>query len=74
VTIDITGVRSQLDERWKKLSAPDVNAHLSLVYEYAKWGFVLEALEKYSAVADKIEGDTVDTILREILKAPSQDN
>ena len=72
--MDISNIRSQLDRLWKELPASDVNAHLSLMFEYAKWGFVLEALEKYSEVADKIEANTVDTILRKLLGPPSKDN
>lgn len=71
VDLNISSVRAQLDRRWKEVRASDVNSHLSLVYEYAKWGFVAEALDKYLEIVSKIEGATVDTILRKLLEVPS---
>ena len=69
VQLDISSIRLHLDRLWKELPAADVNTRLSLTYEYAKWGFVLEALQKYAEFADKIEGNTEDTILRRLLEA-----
>lgn len=69
VELNISGVRPELDRRWKEISASDVNARLSMVYEYAKWGFITDALKRYFEVAAEIEGDTEDTILIKLLEA-----
>jgi beta-lactamase superfamily II metal-dependent hydrolase len=74
VAIDITSLRSELDHNWQKIPQSDMNSRLSLVYEYAKWGFFEEAKKRYQELAEKIEKDTVDTILLRQLEAPSKQN
>jgi hypothetical protein len=74
VDLNISSFRSELDRRWKAIPSSDVNQHLSLIYEYAKWGFVVEALERFSEVDDKLKGETVDTILLKLLKTYSESN
>lgn len=74
VDLNISSFRSELNRRWEEIPSSDMNAHLSLIYEFAKWGFIDEALEKYLSIAAKIKGDTVDTILRRLLEMPSGDN
>jgi beta-lactamase superfamily II metal-dependent hydrolase len=71
--LDISSFRVALDQRWKDTPAANLNQRVSLIYEYAKWGFIAEALKKYEEVADKIEGDTVDTILLKLLEGPTED-
>ena len=63
VELNISYICSEFDQRWQKTSASDLSSRLSLIYEYAKWGFLSAAMEKYLEVAPKIEGNTVDTIL-----------
>ncbi len=74
VIIDINSLRSELDLRWQKTTQSDVNSRLSLVYDYAKWGFFEEAKKRYREVAENIEKDTVDTILLKQLEGPSKQN
>jgi hypothetical protein len=74
VELNISGVRQELDRRWKEIPASGVNARLSMVYEYAKWGFVADALKRYLEVASEIEGDTEDTILIKLLEAAPVEN
>jgi len=74
VDLNISSFRSELDRRWDEIPSSDVNSHLSLIYEYAKWGFFNEALKRYSSIDDKIKGDTVDTILRRLLEMRCGDN
>jgi hypothetical protein len=74
VDLNISSFRSELDRRWKAIPSSDVNQRLSLVYEYAKWGFVAEALERYFEIDDKLQGDTVDTILLRLLKTYTESN
>jgi hypothetical protein len=50
-----------------------VNSRLALVYEYAKWGFMDEARDRYREIAAKIEGNTVDTILSKQLENRPED-
>lgn len=74
VDLNISSLRSELDGRWRAVPSSDLNSRLSLIYEYAKWGFVNEAYQKCLEVADKIEGDTVDTILLNLIKLSRQSN
>jgi hypothetical protein len=69
VELNISAVRPELDRRWKEIPASNVSARLSMVYEYAKWGFVGDALKRYLEVEPEIEGDTQDTILIKLLEA-----
>jgi hypothetical protein len=71
VAVNLSGVLSNLEQRWKKTRASETNLRLGLVYEYAKWGFIDEAQKKYQEIAAQIERETVDTILSKELKEPN---
>lgn len=68
VDLNISGIRFELDRRWKATPASNVNARLPLIFEYAKWGFIEDAFDRYDEVVGGIEGDTVDTVLRKLLE------
>lgn len=73
VAVNLSVVRSELDHRWEKIPSSDLNSKLTLIYEYAKWGFMDEAMKRYKEIAAKIEGNTVDTILLKQLESPPKD-
>jgi hypothetical protein len=63
VELNLSDIRSKLDERWQKTDSSDVNLRLSLIHAYARWGFNDVAAEKYRELAKRVESGTQDTIL-----------
>ena len=68
VQIDITNFAADFDKQWEKVKSSDVNTQLSVIFNYSKWGFRRQALEKYEQIQKRSE--SVDTIILKLLENP----